>query len=300
MTFYVKTYDSDFDKEMKKQLIAMGLKEGTKAPFTFIFINDKYASYKNRWDTKKSNWISLLYGKTFIELTNKVNLHKKFEGSEFLAKSDYIDEKFPELPSRFLKILKPVGPWKGNFITITKNKSEVESWVTEHPKYKEWLLSDYIRNPALVDGRKFHLRVHVLAVKKKKLTVFMDKKLQYVLADLPYQKGDWLNTDIHDTHWSDNQPGYSFPDKLPDGWKTAKQYDYISDIIIPSLFSESNLSPEWNAVNGFHFFGLDVMFDKKQAILLEVNGNPGVNKFLIPGFLSIIFNGEHPDFKQIL
>ena len=302
MTFYVKTNEADFDKIMKSYLVKKGLHESKTMPVTFIFISGEAAYQKNRWNTKKSDWISLLWGDSVTTLSNKLNLHKKY--TEGLIPTEFVDAHTKlDLPKKFLKILKPVGAWKGAGILVAEHENEIQDWIAEHPEYKEWIIQNYIKNPALKDGHKFHLRIPVLV---KLGEVYISNQLFYVKAEEPYQKGDWLNPAIHDTHYSEKFKTELFPDILPDEWEEKNGTKAVKDIykIIKGFFeNEHDFRAEWNAKNGFEVFGVDVLFDKKKPYVLEINNKMSLKgrKTLIPGIVNLILDGSSPDyFTRIL
>lgn len=76
-TFYVKTDYPAFSEAMVSYLLKKGYTESTKLPVDFIFVSGNPAYYRNKFDTNRSQWVSLLYGHSVDILTNKVNLHKK-------------------------------------------------------------------------------------------------------------------------------------------------------------------------------------------------------------------------------
>ena len=310
-TYYIKTDDESLTTSFIEHLESRGYKKSNKFPVDFIFVWGEYARYSNRFDSKKSKWISLLWGKTREYLANKVTLHKLFNESSFLLPSVFIEKgkDIPEVPNRFLKILKPTGTFKGEGITIVKNKHEIEEWIKNHPKPTEWLLQDYIKNPALKDGKKFHLRVITLVVKRDDMfEVYVFNEKIYVKAKKEYIQEDWLNVDIHDTHVIPGSRREVFPEEVPDEWthENVKKADKDILKIIHSLFTHSiELTPEMNAKNGFYIFGADILFNRKKAILLEFNSNPGLSvskrNVLVPGILSIILDSETtPYFTRIL
>ncbi len=63
-----------------------------------------------------------------------------------------------------LWILKPSLGDKAAEITILNSLKLLKKKVLENTDLVEWVLQKYIEKPLLVNKKKFHLRVHVLAV----------------------------------------------------------------------------------------------------------------------------------------
>lgn len=305
-TFYVQTDDDSFTKHMKDYLKKLGLKEKTSFPIKFIFLQGEASYQRNKVNTKRSQWISLLWGKSVDRLTDKVELHQQTK--PYLIPSVTITDS-SDLPSfRSLKILKPLGGFSGSGIRMVDSTSDAKEWMESHKEYKSWLLQSYIKTPALKDGYKFHLRVYLLIKKEqnKEKEVFISNHKLYVKAKEKYRQDDWFNPKIHDTHY---KPGKleTFPQELPDDWTAddGKTTDTkISKLLVDLLKDEHEFHPSWNAVNGFEVFGIDILFDKKKPYLLEFNNKIGIDRddrFYIPGFVNtVLTNTPEPYFTRIV
>jgi hypothetical protein len=292
MTYYVKTDDEHFTNRLTQELEDRGFKEG-KLPVKFVFLSGKWAYQRHRIDLKKSELTNLIQ---YPSITDKINLHQQFRGEPFIKDFDILSpskkQYLPELPSHFLKILKPVDGYAGSDISIVQSRGEIEAWMLNHP-HPEWILQDYIKSPALKDGHKFHLRVPILVYKK---TVWIFPKSQYYVAKEPYKKEDWLSKSIHDSHWNP-EFSYMYPDDLPDGWKRSKELIPI----VQKVFEHIALKPDWNSGKSFYLFGADIMFDKRIPILLEVNAKIGLKSMehVIPGLLNVLQH-KPSDFVRVL
>jgi len=312
-TFFVKTDYDEFDDEMIKQLIDKGYKKSTNYPVDFIFLQGESSYYRSRFNTQGSNFISLLYGNSKAEVSNKILLHKKFEKSDFIINAQYIniDAKVEDINvgDDKIKILKPLNGFAGSGITIVKTKEEIIKWFNNetNQKYKEWLLEDYIMDPDLKDGYKFHFRVIILVkvLQNKKPEVFISHQKYYVKALEKYKKSDWLNKDIHDTHY---KPGkiITFPEELPDNWNEDDKNKSISEMhdIIKMIFNNQNeFQSEWNAINGFELFGADFIFENKKPYLLEINAKMSLKGrvSIIPGIIeTVLENKESKYFIKLI
>jgi len=290
MTFYVRTDEPSFTKELEAELKKYGMKESHKFPVDIVFLSGDHAYNRNLFNLKESKMTNISYK---IGITNKVELHRRFKGNDFIKDFDIIVDKTKIPEFRTMRILKPVDGYQGTGITLVKTVEDVESWL-EHNSSKEWLFQDYILNPALKDGHKFHLRIPIIMVGSK---VYVSLRAPYYLAKEPYKKDDWLNANIHDTHYNPKF-NYFYPEDLPDTWKRTK--DIYS--MFKTVFSGLSLKPDWNSKHSFKVFGADVMFDKRTPILLEVNDNIGLKKmeFIIPSLVAILFGEEQSDFTRVL
>lgn len=309
-TFYIKTGERTFTNEMVKRLTQRGWKKSSTMPVDFIFLLGEASYYKNKFDTKRSGMVSILWGDSYARITNKAVLNEIFKDESFIPYADAIrkGEEMPELPNRFLKILKPVRGWSGSGIRVVSNKSQLLEWISEHPEHKEWTLQDYIRNPALIDGYKFHLRMHAI-VFNKPYKVYLQNTGRYVPAKKLYIKEDWTNPDIHDTHVASRGDDYQnqfFPEVLPDGWTTriaTRAMHGIQDAVHKIFTKEHDFKADWNGKNGFYMFGIDVMFDKTSPIILEVNKDPTDERanFIIEPLLSIVIDEkDDPLFTRLI
>jgi hypothetical protein len=298
MTYYVKTDDEKFTKRIQEEFQKYDMKPSNKFPVDIAFFSGQASYYRNHVDLKGTKLTNTVRGDSLDILTNKVTLHKQFADKKFILESIELPP-IPKLEDKFLKILKPFGGFAGDGITVAENPEEVAEWLNNHPKFEHWILQDYIKSPALKDGKKFHLRVYVLILLKP-YKVFMLKQNPYFSAVKPYKKSDWKNTKIHDTHYNEGVQ-YYFPESLPDGWKTASNKEIIA--ILASIFSEEkDFIPDWNGKGGYYTFGVDIIFDKRTPILLEINKKMGLQAALpiIPGMVSILLGKEQSDFEQIL
>lgn len=273
-TYFVKTSESAFTDEMVKRLEERGWKYKSSMAVDFIFLEKEDAYWRNRFDTLRSGWISILQGASVAMLCNKLALHKHFEGSSFLVPTQFLKrgEDLPTISRVYPKILKPLGGFSGEGIGIIENKQQISRWIDVYPEYTDWLLQPYLKHPALRNGRKFHLRVLVL-IKTTPMQAYVANHMFYVPAEEKYVADDYDNPRIHDTHY---RPGKieTFPDVLPDDWSEQDGIDTLREIqtIAHSILKgQTRFSPSWNAKRGFEVFGMDILFEKKKPYLLEFN-----------------------------
>ena len=309
-TYYVNMGEIDKDPKIEKlildELEKRDYVEGKEAPYNFIFVAHDAALQKNRFNTKKSTWINIVDGESKKIITNKVKLHKNFQNYDFLKKAFFIE---PDTDINKLEIenkqmiLKPSKGFKGYGVKIVENKKEVKDWLEKNPDYKEWLLQEYIMNPDLVNGYKFHLRVLILIIIKanKELSVYVSNRKLYVKALEKYKKGDWQNEKIHDTHFQESIKMELFNERLPDNWTNQDRDNANKEInnSIREIFKDQkDFIPEWNSKNGFEVLGADIMFENKKPIILEINSRMGWGSRkieVIPGLMELILDNQKTD-----
>jgi hypothetical protein len=293
MTYYVKTDSEEFTNAMKEELEKYGMKESSNFPVDFVFFSGKSEYYKNRINLKKSLLTNLIQ---YPSITDKSKLYEKFKGESFIKDSITITDKIPELPSSFLKILKPVDGFSGKDIRVVQTREEIEEWINKY-KHPKWALQEYIKEPALIDGHKFHLRVHVLVIDTR---VYVCNKSEILTSKKPYKPDNWHDTDIHDTHFKSTTKIRYYPETLPDGWKRKTEIKDIFKIVLKDIKLKPDLG--WNSKNSYYIFGADVMFEKRKPILIEFNERPALGEesiYIIPELLKTLFNKKSL-FEQIL
>ena len=149
------------------------------------------------------------------QLTNIQMLsNKKLQYQKLLdfkgERPDYLPETIPftrdsmhELTGYFNNtrqwIIKPIGGSFRKGVTVVKTHDELVKAVNE-TKSKNWVLQQFINNPALCHGKKFHFRVYALVVKQdSNLDVYMYRQGIMYFAQKPYQ--------LSETHPDDGQSG---------------------------------------------------------------------------------------------
>jgi hypothetical protein len=288
MTFYVKTGDAVFNSKLKQLFVSRGYTYSRTFPVDIVFLSGEGAYYRNKQDLNKSTYVNVIYPRP--DITYKEKLYRMFSNEPFIPKT----HKLKDLPEEFIKILKPTDGYGGQGITIVTNKQEIQSWIESHDA-SGWVIQDYITNPDLKDGKKFHLRIRVVVAFNK---VFICKDIRYHLAKEKYTQSNWKNTNIHDTHYLENQKDYFFPSDLPDGWTSGSLTEIQQ--IVKKVFHGIKLKAAWNGVIPYYIFGLDVMFKNTKPYLIEVNDRVGLKAnsldMLIPGIIDILEGKESPHF----
>jgi hypothetical protein len=258
-----------------------------------------------------SNWINLLYGNSKTQITNKYILKKKYENSNFIINTSYIgkNKKIQNIDENTIKILKPLNEYGSKGIAIIKTKNEINLWINknENNKYREWIIEDYLLNPDLIDGYKFHLKVLILVkvLKNKQIEVYISEYKFITKANEKYKNNDWDNMNSHNTSYQSKE--YSiFPKELPDNWNledVKEVNNNIEQIIKKILKDQNDFQPEWNAQNGFEIFGANFIFSNKKIYLLEINSKISLKGFniIIPSIIDVTLHSKENQYlKKII
>jgi hypothetical protein len=155
-----------------------------------------------------------------------------------------------------------------NIINVVKSR--------KFSKYDNIIISKYITDILLFEGKKFHFRVYMLAS-------YINGKFSYkvlpfthlVTAQKLYKNTDFNNKTIHDSHFDSTPRDYTCPYDLTG---TMKEYyktifsninkclDIVAKILKPYA------KPYEQAENAFEIFGCDFLVRKNlDVILMEVN-----------------------------
>lgn len=216
-----------------------------------------------------------------------------------------------ELPKMKLKckknkiyIVKPEAASQGKGIFLTRNLDGFE----ENERY---VVQEYVRNPLLIDGLKFDLRVYVLVAGCEPLKVFVHRDGLARFATEAYSLRDFGNLSnacMHLTNYAINKNSEKFVfnsssekdnighkqslkatlNKLDQlGFNSSEIWSDIKSIIIKSLSSvQPSLSHVYKACHPddpynnmcFEILGFDILLDETgKSWLLEVNHAPSFN-----------------------
>jgi hypothetical protein len=147
------------------------------------------------------------------------------------------------------------------------------------------MASEYIADPMLYQGKKFHLRCYViLAVYGHGPTAtrraWMIKQGIIIPAAVAYVRGDWSNQEVHDSHGHDNADLVYFHEATPNAdldipLLTAKCADVLSHALECVMPTVTNY-PECGHI-GYEVSGADIMFTSDgNAKIIEINGAPAI------------------------
>ncbi len=286
---------------IQRYLISSGYKEiddpNSRPTLLIIDLNEH-----NKYNTAYFNTQCLIMNKLNDNkeiISNKANLYYNFkraypkECDKFMAASWPLMEfvKNPNLRKRIAQdnevfIVRPagIGAFSGKDISVVNTPKQLEKAIARTRKYKKVLISKYITNPLLLDGKKCHLRVYYMVsyingVVNSKVIDFYE----VMTALKPYKKGDWGNPDIHDTHggssekvivWPDDISSISLKNKFMQGYvpKIKSCLDLVTKLVADKI------APYPQALQAYEVFACDfLMLDNGEIILMEINDKVGFN-----------------------
>lgn len=198
-------------------------------------------------------------------------------------------------------IVKPPGRNNGSGIVVINHPEQIP----DHDE--ETLVMKYVKNPFLIDGRKFDLRVYVLVTSVDPLRVYIYDDGLVRFATEPYTNDPDLITDarVHITNYDINKGSDKFvyndnpEEPIGDKWTLSGLWKYLSDHPLPknvSLFTMwsqiedlviksilvglSSIRQEFHqrvksSYNCYKMFGYDILLDSGlKPHLMEVNSRP--------------------------
>lgn len=233
-------------------------------------------------------------------LTNKEQLYYNLlavdrRAAQFLAKTRKLSTVNRVHPGEVL-ILKPVGNTAGcgvgiRVVTTTAELHQAKSEILT--TYPSGIASEYILNPLLFHGKKFHLRMYLMVrgpVQNIPPHVEIFPYGRILTAKENYVQGDFDNPAIHDSHIKSTASNYFFPQDLG-GCQTIRGTPYSdADSIMDQMQQVATMLqtvlltkmrkwtyPESNFA--YEIFGCDFMIRaedtptgvQSQVVLLEVN-----------------------------
>ena len=201
-------------------------------------------------------------------------------------------------PNKLNFIVKPECMSQGKGIFITKNVESIDP--NEH-----LVVQKYMRDPFLIDGLKFDLRIYVLVTNVQPLRIFMHREGLGRFATEKFKLKQFNNPFIHLTNYAINKDNSNFrsDEKGESGHKRSLQAVYaklaqtgvdipslkqqIFDIVIktlisiqPDLIHHYRTSQPGDIFNNmcFEILGFDILIDSSgRPYLLEVNHAPSFN-----------------------
>lgn len=206
--------------------------------------------------------------KQIIKILSKPELPKMF--SDMVPKT--LNMSTAVLPSG-IWIAKPEGraSYSGRGMAIVQTQSEFDTWKAEC-KSQSWItggvISQYIQNPKLIQGRKFHYRVHILMTTWNTISIF---PLSHVVtARDEYKNSDFGNKAIHDTH-AKSTIGM-ITENISD---IPGMSDMLTEIANRLLTLPTSVWPDQDF--GYIVFAPDILRDDDDKLhLLEINTRPGM------------------------
>ena len=232
----------------------------------------------------------------YIEMSKKCpEICKKYMAESWLLSDEKRVAEYSEADDGVL-IIKPlgVGAGGGEGIVYVTNKEELAEFTnaikrrkqSKDKGSKEYLVSKYIRNPMLIEGKKFHLRMYFMVCMRpnNKSDWFLFEEGKIITAELPYKDADYMNKKIHDTHFKSTKKNRLFPEsrELGIGDKEVKNIMQQMREVLRCAYDvyKPHIASTRESKYGFEVFGCDFMVTSDVGVkLLEINARHdyGVN-----------------------
>jgi hypothetical protein len=223
-----------------------------------------------------------------LEITDKVNLHAHMAKlcPHAIARTVEIDPD-TTLPDGAVWMVRANWGWKGRASSVATTTEELQrlrakfsvlppDW--RKPTLPRVIGSEYIRDPLLWKGFKFHVRVHVVAVVfggTREPYAVMLPTIEMIAAGKPFVNADYGDEDIHDTHDARNILTGVLHKDIPEGAQLIENTVALFKEAIPPLLPLLKLYPE--SENAYDIFGVDVMYrEDLSPVILEINSTPGM------------------------
>jgi len=285
----------------------------------------KYISKKNIFDKKKVYYIYFDRGTGYLNKIEKNKLWNietnnlsalKLNNPNFTDKSnlnEYIKKKDNKLYKKYfmkqfdinninklkdncLYITKPIPGFAGLGVKVFNNKNKIIKYTNtfKNPKNKEymktperWIVEEYIKNPLLINNKKFHIRVTLLCLCNKGINrIYIHKHSLIFPAKHKYNIKN-LNMNIHNTHGTltESSEKKLFPRDFITLFGKEKTKKIKNDIkkLLKGLLNNNTFNFDCfkNSKNCFEFYGIDIMItDTFKIKCLEINEKPGLKNFL--------------------
>ena len=273
---------------------------------------DKHVGIENSIDIN----IARLDKYSFIENFLKIPTERKYVPDQVALTPKKLSNKAIKFANEKKECLvKPVNASKGIGIFHVSSGEELKKkfWKinkTYNPRQRQlkqknkihWLLQEYIDDPMLYKGYKFHIRTYYIVTSDGQQ--FLSKKSYLMTAKKKYKKGNYNDLDIHDTHFDKNKE-IIFGEKTLEGF-TLSQYRKMKEDIIEihkTFISKiNNVVCYDNTDLCYIILGVDIMFTNDgQVKVLELNSSPGmqrykmnISNYLLEGIMQEIVDKKFP------
>jgi RimJ/RimL family protein N-acetyltransferase len=247
------------------------------------FTSGKGGRYRPEFKVQAAALKSLLGG-DIASITDKTRLYDTVRTENqallrYFPATNAIKDVFHVNPGKVL-IGKPKGGFQQRGIEVITNDGQLENYRNRYP---DSIVSDYVVNPMLINGYKFHVRVYyvVYVANGYGRGYFMGKEyFDIVTAEEPYVTGNWERKQIHVSSDHYTRVEYKWPDSLV-GTVPNEVIDRaiftLNDaltMLTPIIVNRAAPYPESDAA--FEVLGVDVMFHEDgTAAILEVNTKVG-------------------------
>jgi hypothetical protein len=282
----------------------------------FFYVDGKYVYDKRVFGIKSKLKNQVDNHKNITQKDSLYQNLKRGKNKKYLLENFDIDinkvnyQKVKKLFDNKVWIFKPAGDWAGRGIEVFDNYLDFNNYLTTLGEYRKrrktnWVLQEYINDPLLVEGRKFHIRMYYLVYHQK---AFLYNLGQVYTAKKKFKQSDYGNKDIHDSHITGSLEGLYFPNSFKLSKKVKEDlHQQIIDIFTDvKKITKVGCFPETK--DCYEILGADLMITADyQVKLIEINTKIGYkefegirfNKYLIENEMqTIVDNIFPPENKQ--
>jgi tubulin polyglutamylase TTLL1 len=221
----------------------------------------------------------------------------------FVLPADYalFVEEFKKGNGTNLWIMKPSSKSQGKGIFLINKLAQIKQWsvssllppsLRANSSTEQYVVSRYVENPLLIDGKKFDMRIYVCVTSFKPLQVYMSSLGFCRFCNLRYNpKGDLDNSYVHLTNVAIQKKGDDYNDKHGNKWgldllrlylegtrgtaAVDSLFREIENVIIKSLRSCQSII--MSDKHCFELYGFDLLIDSDlKPWLIEVNASPSL------------------------
>jgi hypothetical protein len=149
------------------------------------------------------------------------------------------------------------------------------------------VVSEYISNPLLLDGKKFHLRIHfLLSIVSGINKCIVHQECKIRTAKDYYKNSDYGNTDIHLSGGHTTTKIYKWPDDIqkeyPNDFEIIQKKIDECNKMICILMTIAGIKNYTESYAGFRIYGADIMItDTYKIYFIEINNRPGFSEYII-------------------
>lgn len=285
----------EIEATLAGHLEAAGFARGLRKYVDFMHMDMNIGmSYDHSLYDVAAGFTTILDSQTTSRLTSKHRLGENF--TQWIAETWPI-EQFQWAEGVYILRPSGVGMCGGKDIKIVSSRQEfaaaaefyaalAQNFAKRRKEFRV-IVSRYLTDPLLFNGRKMHLRMYLL-------TVFDGVAARTVLAPfgkiltaaLPFTLGDYQNPAIHDTHMGSTDRDYYYPENYV-GPDISEQLASLAADLAP-IANEAR--PYKTSYAGCQYYGLDIMVNAGKIVLIEVNDKVGLETKGDKGFYSRFAN----------
>jgi hypothetical protein len=302
-----------------------------------LYVNHfKNSSYDPNTYNIKCDWHSRHDAKTVYPICRKDRLHSSIP--EWCAKTwpiesfQYVQGVYIIRPSHMLmaagkdiRIVDSAESFASAKEFYAVEAAKYARSKKEHMQYYRVIVSEYITDPMLFEGRKFHLRLHGINLSTREGFWIAREHGRIFTAAKPFIMSDFEDKSIHDTHNISTPRDLFFPEDFPAPELLGKINTQL-DAIEKALAKLSSPRPYPQARRSFQVYGIDLMVRTDGTIvLIELNERPAhpvkdpkdlkviraftehgnwLGRFIFPSLRSYLFSGDADyvwaDLREIL